>query len=251
MPPNLARVKQENPAKIPILMPGDVTPEVMRDYTDACNGYFEQKEIPEDKQVRKILTGLKDTRIKDWLSADRACLQGLTFDEFITEFCENYLDEDWEEGTRRELLNISQGSSTFWDFATKLQAKNSLLATTTSHLNAEKLCHQLEAGMDERLSHRCTAEKVNKVVELKKWMAEVKRIDDVQRGASSKTSPDMPGRLIDVPTHLANHRAIKTRHRHRLRGRGKRRRPATMTIVPGPCASRTGKGNCFSITKDV
>jgi hypothetical protein len=153
----------------------------MREYTDACEGYFEQKEIPEDKQVRKILAGLKDTHIKDWLSSERACLQELSFEEFIAEFRDNYLDKDWEEKTCCELLNISQGSNTFWDFATKVQAKNSLLLTTTSHLDAEKLRHQLEAGMDERLSRRCTTEKINKVVELKKWMAEVKRVDDALR----------------------------------------------------------------------
>jgi hypothetical protein len=65
MPATLARVEQENPAKIPLLLQGDISPEVMREYTDACEGYFEQKEIPEDKQVRKILAGLKDSCIKD------------------------------------------------------------------------------------------------------------------------------------------------------------------------------------------
>jgi hypothetical protein len=39
----------------------------------------------------------------------------------------------------------------------------------------------MEAGMDDRLSRKCAAEKINKVVEFKKWMSEVKRVDDALR----------------------------------------------------------------------
>jgi hypothetical protein len=112
---------------------------------------------------------------------NRPHLQGLTFEEFIVEFRENYLDEDWEDVTHRELLNISQGLQTFWDFAVKLQAKNSLLASTDSHLDDDKLRHQMEACMDERLSRKCAAERTNKIADFKKWMTEVKRIDDALR----------------------------------------------------------------------
>ncbi|KIM86459.1 hypothetical protein PILCRDRAFT_4945 [Piloderma croceum F 1598] len=49
----------------------------------------------------------------------------------------------------------------------------------TSHLAEEQLCHQLEAGMDEKISKKATAEKVNQEKDFKKWFASVKCVDDV------------------------------------------------------------------------
>jgi hypothetical protein len=51
---NLARVEQENLTEIPILMPGDISPEVMHDYTDACEGYFEQKRLQRTNKSGKF-----------------------------------------------------------------------------------------------------------------------------------------------------------------------------------------------------
>jgi hypothetical protein len=65
-----AYVEQDSAAKLPTLHAGDVSPSVMRDFEEACIGYFEMKEIADDKQVRKILPGLKDSRIRDWITSD-------------------------------------------------------------------------------------------------------------------------------------------------------------------------------------
>jgi hypothetical protein len=45
-------------------------------------------------------------------------------------------------------------------------------------LNEDKLRHRLEAGMSDLLAQRCISAKMNKVAGLKKWLTEVKRIDD-------------------------------------------------------------------------
>jgi hypothetical protein len=58
---NAARIDQESSAQPPTLLAGDISPAVMREFEDCCIGYFENKEIAEDKQVHKILAGLKDT----------------------------------------------------------------------------------------------------------------------------------------------------------------------------------------------
>jgi hypothetical protein len=178
---NVAYVDQDSSSKPPVLHAGDVTPAVMREFEEGCIGYFENKEIEEGKQVRKILAGFKDTRVRDWISTDRARLLGLTFDDFMTEFRAAYLDDDWEETTRRELGAMAQGSDSFWDYAIRVQAKNSLLVSTSSHLDEEKLRHRIEAGMDELLARRCMHAKANKVQGLKKWLVEVKRLDDLMR----------------------------------------------------------------------
>ena len=93
---NLATVDWDAPAKVPILNVGDITLDVMREYEDDCINFFDAKEIPADKQVQKILAGIKDHCIKDWISIECKTLLALTFKDFMSEFRTNYLEEDWE-----------------------------------------------------------------------------------------------------------------------------------------------------------
>ena len=94
---NTASVEQSSPSKVPVLHAGDITPAVMREYEDACNGYFDHKDINADKQVRMIIAGIKDPCIRDWIASERTRIQSLSFADFMTEFRTNYLHEDWEE----------------------------------------------------------------------------------------------------------------------------------------------------------
>jgi hypothetical protein len=96
---------------------GDISPAVMREFEEACIGYFESKEVNKDKQVRRILPGLKDSRVCDWLTLDCERICNLSFKEFMEEFRATYLDEDWEENTRRKLGGMTQGKDSFWDYA--------------------------------------------------------------------------------------------------------------------------------------
>jgi hypothetical protein len=75
--------------------------------------------------------------MQDWIAADCECILALTFDKFIMEFRDTYLPKDWKALTCMELLSMTQGGDSFWDFSIKVQAKNSLLVNTTSHLNKE------------------------------------------------------------------------------------------------------------------
>jgi hypothetical protein len=94
------------------------------------------KEIAVDKQVRKIVPGIRDLCIKDWITLEHNHLLVLMFEEFMTEFRNGYLDEDWEETTCREPGGMLQGNDeSFWDFSIHIQAKNSLLMSTTLREN--------------------------------------------------------------------------------------------------------------------
>src|SRR6202167_1497175 len=184
MPANktpMATVEQTSPSKVPILTAGDISPAVMRQFHHACLNYFVHKKVIADDQVSMVIGGLLDHRIADWISADCECIVALPFTAFITEFRTNYLAEDWEEDTLRELLMMTQGNSTFWDYAVAIQSKNSLLQDTVSHLPNDKLRHQLGAGMEIRLSKKVSSEKLNKVVDFRKWLNEVRRCDEALR----------------------------------------------------------------------
>jgi hypothetical protein len=176
-----ATVVQDSPSRPPILTAGDLTPAVMRSFETGCLGYFENKDIADDKQVRKILGGLQDTRIQDWVSVDRDHFLALPFADFMTEFRAGYLPEDWEEITRIELLGMTQNDMSFWDFAIQVQSKNSLLRNTPSHLDKDSLRHRIESGMAQKLALRCRLEKSSKTEVFKDWLTEVKRVDDLIR----------------------------------------------------------------------
>jgi hypothetical protein len=174
----MATVEQSSPSKVPILTAGDISPAVMRQFEHGCKNYFIHKKIIADDQVSLIIGGIIDSRVSDWISADRDRLIGLSFDAFMTDFRANYLAEDWEEDTLRDLLSTTQGSWSFWDFAVAVQTKNALLRGTTSHLPDDKLRHQINAGMEVRLSKRYPSKKLNKVVDFRKWLNDVRRCDE-------------------------------------------------------------------------
>ena len=134
-----------------------------------------------DNQVSLIIGGILDDCVTNWIIAERDHLIVLPFNAFMTDFRWNYLAEDWEEDTLRELLSMSQGSGSFWDYTVAMQSKNSLLHGTTSHLPNDKLHHRIGAGMEVRLSKKVSAEKLNKIVEFHKWLNEVKQCDDALR----------------------------------------------------------------------
>ena len=74
---------------------------------------------------------------------------------------------------------MTQGTSSFWDYAVAIQSKNSLLRGTVSQLPDDKLRHQLVAGMEVRLSKKVSSEKLNKVADFHRWLNEVRRCNEV------------------------------------------------------------------------
>ena len=173
----MASVKQNSPFKVLILTMGDISPTVMCQFKHTCQNYFIHKIIADD-QVSLIIGGILDNHVTDWIIAEHKCLIVLSFDVFMTDFCQNYSVEDWEEDTLHKLLSMSQGTSSFWDYAVAVQSKNSLLRGMTLHLPDDKLCHQLRVGMEVQLL-KVSSEKLNKILDFQKWLNEVKQCDDV------------------------------------------------------------------------
>ncbi|KIM72369.1 hypothetical protein PILCRDRAFT_16192 [Piloderma croceum F 1598] len=100
----------------------------------------------------------------------------------MTEFQAGYLPKDWEETTCIELLQMVQGTSTFWDFSVKIQTKNSILIRMPSHLTNEQLHHCMESGMNTKLALCCHLEKArankdNVLLTLVAWLDAIKCID--------------------------------------------------------------------------
>src|SRR5882762_2995233 len=97
---------------------------------------------------------------------------------------------------------MTQGTSSFWDYAVAIQLKNSLLHGTVSHLLDDKLRHQLVAGMEVRLSKKVFSEKLNKVANFRKWLDEVRRCDEVLRTEREEYEGMTSSHLLTSFSHL-------------------------------------------------
>jgi hypothetical protein len=169
-----------------MLLTGELNPIMMCAYKNMCLGYFKNKDIPADKQVHKILSGLHDTCIQDWTFCDRDVFITMTFVNFMKKFKSVYLPEDWEEIMCIKLLGMTQGTNLFWNFVVQIQTKNSLLCDTPSHLTKEQLRHHIESGMFQKLALCCHLEKSSKTVEFEKWLSEIKHVNNLLHTKRSK-----------------------------------------------------------------
>ena len=127
------------------------------------------------------MAGLRDSRIQDWVGIHREHLLDMTFVDFLAEFKLAYLPKDWEEITRIELLQLMQGEIPFWDFSVKVQAKNSVLSGTKSHLDKTQLRHRIESGMDAKLALCCCLEKIGSEGTLAEWLDDMSCVDNLFR----------------------------------------------------------------------
>jgi hypothetical protein len=127
-----AMVEQDASSKVPILLPGDLNASVIREYVESCKGYFDNKDIAAEKQVCRILAGIKDSHYRDWISSDRPRIQSLNFDDFIAKFKKNYLNDRWEAKMHHELLTMTQGPKSFWDWAITVAVLPLVSATSDS-----------------------------------------------------------------------------------------------------------------------
>ncbi|KAG2350852.1 hypothetical protein BDR05DRAFT_943190 [Suillus weaverae] len=173
-----ARVKQSAPNKPPKLLAGELTPEVARDWDNACATYFMHKGIDADDQVKMIAFGMLDPRLHTWYLAQRAILDAGTFDAYMTALKDAWLETHWDTKLRRKVLGSQQGNRAFYEWALELQNQNTLLYGNTAHLSDAQLRNQLEANICDELTILVLRAQLAGDLSLKKWIEEVKHLDD-------------------------------------------------------------------------
>ncbi|KAF7966713.1 hypothetical protein HWV62_37300 [Athelia sp. TMB] len=209
---NYAAVEQDNPSKVPVLTEGEISPSVLRTWEQCAIDFLENKEIADDKAVRKVSSGFRDQDVRDWLATNRDRLYALKFDEFMVEVRSMFLERDWEGKLRSELLTQTQKGMAFKDYLRKVQAKNALLKGTSSALADDKLRHQIEAGLDTTLATRARLLKTHDIKSFKEWADELRRIDeliateraDVQRMMTNSRDSGRQKNVLSEPSRRAN-----------------------------------------------
>jgi len=173
-----ATVEQSAPNKPPKLLAGEITPEVARDWKNACETYFMHKEIEEKNQVKMIAFGMLDVRLHTWYLAQRATLDAGTFNEYMTALKDAWLDTHWDTKLRKKVLGSQQGVRPFYEWALELQNQNTLLYDNPAHLDDTQLRNQLEANLCDELTTPVLRAKLASTLTLKNWIEEVRHLDD-------------------------------------------------------------------------
>ena len=160
---------------------GDITPEVLIDWFNACENYFTERDTPDDKRVAKVLGGLQDVLFKDWYSPDRARITALSWTEFIKEVKSEFLSSTWVEDARNKLLSMRQrDTDAFKEFSNRFEKANAILRNTNSHLTDEKMIHQMEVAVCDDLQALVKDERarLSIITKYRQWRKEVCIIDD-------------------------------------------------------------------------
>jgi hypothetical protein len=106
--PTFATVTSAGPNKVPMLSVGELTIEVFIQWKDACEDYFEIKDIADEKRVTHASTGFQNILVCDWFRGNAARMHKLSWDDFASEFKQHWLLENWEQKSRNELTRACQ-----------------------------------------------------------------------------------------------------------------------------------------------
>jgi hypothetical protein len=147
-----AIVEQSAPSKPPKLTIGELTPEVVRDWKNACETYFMHKGIEVKDQVKMVAFGMADPRLHTWYLAQRTTLDAGTFTEYMTALKGAWLENHWDTKLRKKVLGSQQGTRSFYEWALDLQNQNALLYGNAAHLSETQLRNQLEANCNDDLT---------------------------------------------------------------------------------------------------
>ncbi|KZP05469.1 hypothetical protein FIBSPDRAFT_967240 [Athelia psychrophila] len=149
---------------VPVLTKSVLTPHILTIYENTVLNHYKDKQYPEADQVHKILGGIesKATRF------------------FMAEVCAEFLDSDWLEEAKQDLLVMVRGDSSFKEFIHSLEATNLKLIQMTTHLSKDHLKQQLLVGMLKSLCIRVNTAKINVTIrDYKLWKEEVRHINDM------------------------------------------------------------------------
>ncbi|KAG1823747.1 uncharacterized protein BJ212DRAFT_1476620 [Suillus subaureus] len=89
-----------------------------------------------------------------------------------------WLETHWDTKLCRRVLGLCQGNCAFYEWALELQNQNALLYGNATHLSNAQLRNQLEANICNKLTIPVLRAKLADDLTLKKWIEEVKHLDD-------------------------------------------------------------------------
>lgn len=179
MSSSVATVVSAGPHKVPILTPGELNIETYMRWKDACEDYYEIKEVKNDKKVTHAGTGFQDLLIRDWYRSEADRLRTLPWDDFAKEFKARWLPVDWDVKARNELARRRQNpDDPFKDWVVRIETLNAVLKDTTSHKKQEDLRNHIESLMCDRLAQLAIAANTASIASYRDWRDKLVTLDN-------------------------------------------------------------------------
>lgn len=170
---------QASPDKIPILTPGEVTPEVLRQFEIKCNSFFINKDKLEAKDyVARIATGIQDTNLQDFYQTSITRFNAMTFAGFMVEFRARCLPETWVDDVRNIVLGTKHIAGPIADWVGTMCAHNTVLRGTDHHLDEDALRRQLEANFMPEFRIHYNDSTIGEEKLFVKWCSRLKVLDE-------------------------------------------------------------------------
>lgn len=106
MASRLATISHPIMSHAPVMTDGNITPKIIWDFKTHCMTYFINMKdgIAKYLKVTKILGCFENDLVADWAATEQEWLAQLTFEDFMKEFRECWLLEDWEQIIHVEML---------------------------------------------------------------------------------------------------------------------------------------------------
>ena len=178
----LATISHPIMSRAPVITDGDIMPKIVRDFETHCTTYFINAKdgVADEMKVTKILGCFENNLIADWTSMEQEHLAKLMFEDFMKEFCECWLPDDWEQIIRVEMLGMRLDPKIhhFETWAAQIMSHNVSLRNTPSFLTDNQLRSQLDIMLDAELQMLARSQSVSDIKDLHKWMTKIKKIDN-------------------------------------------------------------------------
>ena len=221
----LATISHPILSRAPVMTDGDITPKIVREFETHCATYFMNTKdgVADELKVTKILGCFENNLVADWASTEQERLAKLSFEEFMKEFRERWLPDDWEQiicvtmlGTR-----LDPKVHCFETWAAQIMSHNVSLRNTPSFLTDDQLRSQLDIMMDAELQTLARSQSVSEIKDLHKWMSKIKKIDN-ERQINLKRMAEFfddsmraakrqnPGQYQSTSSHVGQYRAPRT-----------------------------------------
>jgi hypothetical protein len=149
-----AEVHQHSPNTAPVLSPGRLMIQVLRQFENACRRYFSMKDIAEDERMGKILYNFESAAVQSWVMANEERLTTITFAAFLIKFKKKFLARLWEEELINNQISL-QGKEGFLSWANKVRNANTELGIAGSlyHINTADLRRHLVPCLSDEMKH--------------------------------------------------------------------------------------------------
>lgn len=119
-------------------------------YKAACRNYFTNKDVEEGVQVAKVMGGFCNPSIVNWIHIHRIQLSTLSFEAFMVEVWDHYLERNWALRMVVQLHNSCQGPNQPFDlWEAYVTANNALLLDTPGYMDEQALLQFCFANMTE------------------------------------------------------------------------------------------------------